>query len=140
MNNQISEIWNADIEKLIFEARNNDLRRSRINLHKTPEFGSQKMLIALFKDSKVGMHRHPIHKSETYVPLIGELVVDYLDGGQLRTINTNSINSIENSSKIVTHSFGVWHEPRSLSEYCVYLEIYDGPFFKSDDVEYLYEF
>ena len=76
MDNQISEIWNTDIEKLIFEARNSDLRRSRINLHKSPEFGSQKMLIALFNDSKVGMHRHPMHKSETYVPLIGELVVE----------------------------------------------------------------
>jgi cupin fold WbuC family metalloprotein len=140
MNQPISEFWNSDIEKLIYEARTNPLRRSRINLHKSSEFGSQKMLIALFHDSKVGMHRHPVHKSETYVPLIGELVVDTLQDNELQTIKTTPINSIENSSKIVTHSFGIWHEPRSLSEYCVYLEIYDGPFFKSDDVEYLHEF
>ena len=140
MNQPISEIWNADIDRLIFEARRSLLRRSRINLHKSSDFGSQKMLIALFNDSKVGMHRHPVHKSETYVPLIGELVVDYLQDNQLRTIKTDSISSIGNSNKIVTHSSGVWHEPRSLSEYCVYLEIYDGPFSKSDDVEYLHEF
>lgn len=140
MNQPISELWNTDIEKLIFEARRSPLRRSRINLHKSSDSGAQKMLIALFNDSKVGMHRHPVHKSETYLPLIGELVVDYLQDNQLLTIKTKSISSIDNSSKIVTHSFGVWHEPRSLSEYCVYLEIYDGPFFKSDDVEYLHEF
>ena len=75
MNQPISEIWNADIDRLIFEARRSLLRRSRINLHKSSDFGSQKMLIALFNDSKVGMHRHPVHKSETYVPLIGELVL-----------------------------------------------------------------
>lgn len=140
MNQPISEIWNQDIERLISEARKSLLRRSRINLHESSDFGSQKMLIALFNDSKVGMHRHPVHKSETYIPLIGDLVVDYLQDDKLRTIKTISIDSIENSSKIVTHSFGVWHEPRSLSEYCVYLEIYDGPFIKSVDVEYLHEF
>ncbi len=140
INDQISEIWKNDIEQLIFEARNNPLRRSRINLHKSTDYGSQKMLIALFHDSKVGMHRHPTDKSETYIPLIGELEVDYLEADQIRTIKTNSINSFENLSKIVTHSFGVWHQPKSISEYCVYLEIYDGPFFKPKDVEYLNEF
>lgn len=127
-----------DIEKEIEKARASILRRSRILLHKDTSSAAQKMIVVLFHDSKVGMHRHPPSKSETYLALVGELEVNYLDeqGEQFFHQVTPVSNQSKEAPKIVSHRGGAWHEPRSLTDFCVYLEIYDGPFRKEEDVEY----
>jgi len=127
-----------DIEREIDNARTNVLRRSRILLHENTSAPAQKMVIVLFHDSTVGLHRHPATKSETYVCLMGELEVEYeITEGETATVHLTPITSSSPTElQIVSHSGGAWHAPRSISEYCVYLEIYDGPFNKDNDVEY----
>lgn len=116
----------------------NLMGRSRILMHKTHEDLPQIMLIYLRKDSEIGQHRHPTEKAEIYVVLEGELEVRYQvttdTPEQVRVLgawgNTRGLPSIS------VHRDGVWHEPRAVSEDCLYLEIYSGPFSKDADVEY----
>jgi glucose-6-phosphate isomerase len=124
-----------DIEKLIEEARVSKVRRSRINLHQSLQSGAQKMLIALFYDSVIQTHRHPNAKSETYFPIIGSLKVEYGIGKEVHEMIFNSAENAIQDFNIVTHGGGIWHKPTALGEFCVYLEIYDGPFNKEFDVE-----
>jgi glucose-6-phosphate isomerase len=136
--NNIQSLTKLDIEREIEKARGSELRRSRILLHESRLAPAQKMIIVLFHDSKVGLHRHPATKSETYVCLLGELEVEYegSDGDTFRSRLTPLESSSSKELQVVSHSGGAWHEPRSISEYCVYLEVYDGPFNKDNDVEY----
>ena len=125
------------IRSIVEEAKQSPLRRARILLHHDHSSPSQKMLIAIFHDSVVGLHRHPTHKTETYIPLIGDLEVNYVESEVSHTMLVKPISLDELSApSVVTHHGGIWHQPKSLSEYCVYLEIYDGPFEKDKDVQY----
>lgn len=132
----LSQINNFDYEKLISDARKSSLRRSRILIHENDSAVAQKMVIALFHDSNIGMHRHPVDKTETYIPLIGELQIKYAFSNFEEKLITSGANLSSVPPYIITHSNGIWHEPKSISEFCVYFEIYDGPFDKLKDVEY----
>ena len=91
-----------DIEKLIEAARVSKVRSSRINLHQSLQSGAQKMLIALFYDSVIETHRHPNAKSETYLPIIGSLKVEYGIGEEKQEMIYNSAKNAIQDFNIVT--------------------------------------
>lgn len=87
----------------------------------------------------MGRHRHPTGKTELYVVLEGLLSVEYLENVDVETQSRMLApwGNLEGLPSISVHRDSVWHEPKALSEYVLYLEVYSGPFEKSQDVEYL---
>ena len=126
------------IENLKREATLSELKRSRILLHESTEDQIQQMLIVLHKSSRVEMHRHPKHKSESYHMIEGVMRVRYWDieSGKFSIIDYDAANSPD-SPMFGRHGNGIWHMPQSVTEWSVYLETYDGPFIKEKDVEFL---
>ena len=111
--------------------------RARHLLHKSHNDQPQTMLIYLQNGSKVGLHRHPVGKTEIYIVLEGILEVEYLVEGEHSNIRTLAPwGNKEGFKSISIHRDGVWHEPKAATNYTLYLEIYSGPFDKEIDVEY----
>lgn len=129
----ITQLNDGDIIRLLSEARASPHSRARICFHRNELDQQQFMLICLLKPSKIGIHRHPIGKSESYVLLRGAMEVDVFDnqGSQINQIK------LDEKSPFLFISGGTFHEPRSLTDYCMYFEAYPGPFQKQIDVEYL---
>ena len=127
------------LQELVSLASESGLGRSRYLLHRSHSDQPQVMLIYLERDSKVGMHKHPPEKSEIYIVLEGTLEVSYRNSGgeeeQRRTLAPWG-NQLDLPT-VSLHRDSIWHEPRSISEYVLYLEIYSGPFSKELDVSYL---
>jgi cupin fold WbuC family metalloprotein len=128
-----------NLDTLIRLAKEVGTGRSRFLLHRDHSEMPQVMIIYLERGSEIGLHRHPDNKSELYLVLEGELSVEYMEEGdnnrKVRVLapwgNTKGYPSLS------VHRDSVWHEPKSISDYTLYLEIYSGPFEKSGDVEYL---
>lgn len=124
-------------EELHAMALDSGIGRSRYLLHRSHNDQPQTMLIYLQNGSKVGLHRHPVEKTEIYIVLEGLLEVEYRiksDPGYSRILapwgNKEGLDSIS------IHRDGIWHEPKAVTKYTLYLEIYSGPFDKKTDVEY----
>lgn len=126
------------IEDLKKQALSSEIRRSRALLHDSRLEQVQQMLIVLHKDTTIDMHRHPANKSESYLVLEGILRVIYWDSHSGKFWKSD-YSSISNGANVFygRHSDGIWHMPIPLTEWCVYLETYDGPFVKEHDVESL---
>lgn len=128
----------VNIEDLKREALLSELKRSRVLLHNSQSDQVQQMLIVLHKDTIIDMHRHPVDKSESYHVIEGVLRVFYWDSHESRFwTNDYSCTSDGENDFYGRHSDGIWHMPIPLTEWCVYLETYDGPFVKEHDVEFL---
>lgn len=124
-------------QKILEMSRLSVLRRARHLLHKDHHDQPQTMLILLERGSVVGMHRHPQQKSEIYMVLEGQLLVEYTtDGGETRSRLLGPWGNEEQLPSISIHRDGIWHEPSAVTDYVLYLEIYSGPFNKELDVEY----
>lgn len=138
MNLSIKIYDSISIEKLKYEASLSDLKRSRILLHDSTQDQIQQMLIVIHRDSRIEMHRHPKHKSESYHMIEGVMRVSYWDieSEKFSVIDYDASNN-ENNPIFGRHGNGIWHMPQSLTEWSVYLETYDGPFVKEEDVEFL---
>ena len=128
----------STIENLKREATICELKRSRLLLHESTEDQIQQMLSVLHRSSRVDMHRHPKHKSESYHMIEGVMRVSYWDteSGKFSIIDYDASNT-QDSPMFGRHSNGIWHMPQSVTEWSVYLETYDGPFVKEEDVEFL---
>ncbi|NDH07334.1 cupin fold metalloprotein, WbuC family [bacterium] len=127
----------ADIDKLKKDALSSPLLRSRLLLHDSQSDNIQQMLIVLHHSSHVQMHRHPIHKSESYYLIEGLMRVHYWDSQKGKYWFDEYSNETYKQNLYGRHSNGIWHMPESVTEWCVYLETYDGPFIKEVDVEYI---
>lgn len=90
------------------------------------------MVICLHKSSYVRPHRHPYHKSESYLLLEGELdVLLYAESGDLsRVVNLNQENFLYRMTG------GWYHQPLPKTDWAIYKEAYAGPFRKDFDVVY----
>jgi cupin fold WbuC family metalloprotein len=107
-------------------------KRSRLILHRQETDKCQEMVICLHKLSYVRPHRHPHHKSESYLVLEGEMSVAlYNELGPLeRLIELNKENFLYRMTG------GWYHQPIPRSEWVIYKEVYTGPFRKDFDVVY----
>ena len=126
------------LDTIISDAFKSPLKRSRILLHENQENSIQEMLLVVTKDSIVQRHKHPDHKSETYIILEGVLEVEYWES-DLADSYKKTYGPLDNADGfpfIVRHLGGIWHAPRSITDYVVYFEIYEGPFRKELDVKY----
>lgn len=137
----VPAIYNADvfildssaIHSLKLAALNSPLRRARICLHSDAESPVQEMVIALFRDSVIEPHRHPLHKPESYHLVEGQMNVNIFDeqGHCIRQIEMRG-----DGIRMYRIGGNVWHQPVAVSEYVVYHEVYTGPFDKLVDVQY----
>ena len=131
----ITTLTEQDLKDLRLKAESSANLRSRICFHKDEAALQQFMLICLLKHSEVGIHRHPLEKSESYVLLRGEMEIGLFDdvGVLVERVTLN------NTSPCLFIPGGTFHEPMSVSPYCMYFEAYPGPFCKEIDVDYLSE-
>ena len=127
------------LEELVRIAKESQTKRSRFLVHRNHSEQPQIMIIYLERGSVVGRHRHPTEKTELYLVLEGRLSVEYLENGGVETQSRVLApwGNPEGLPSISVHRDSVWHEPKALSEYVLYLEVYSGPFEKTQDVEYL---
>ena len=103
-------------------------------LHKNHDSNVQEMIIVLLKDSKIGIHKHPIGKPESYHVIEGILKVKiYDEKGKIE----NEIILEKNKNSFLHNPGDIWHEPEAISDVVIYHEVYTGPFEKNLDVVYL---
>lgn len=129
----------SGLDTLIRLAKEQRTGRSRFLLHRDHSERPQVMIIYLERGSKIGLHKHPDSKAELYLVLEGELSVEYMEEGD-NSPRERVLAPWGNSKgypSLSVHRDSVWHEPKSISDFVLYLEVYSGPFEKSDDVEYL---
>lgn len=123
----------AAIEDLKASARKSPLRRARFCLHPSIDSYVQEMVIALFNDSVVEPHKHPVNKPESYHLIEGAMDVHIFDphGNRCQRIQLRL-----DAARMYRIKGNVWHQPMAVSECAVYHEVYTGPFNKSADVFY----
>ena len=94
------------------------------------------MIIALSKKSFISPHIHPNKKSESYFIIEGSMNVYVFNklGKVKKIIKMGTFNSGKNF--YYRMSKGYYHMPIAVSKWCVYHEVYSGPFNKSRDVKY----
>ena len=123
----------AAIEDLKASARASPLRRARFCLHPSNESYVQEMVIALFNDSVVEPHKHPVNKPESYHLIEGAMDVHIFDPhGNRKQLIQLRLDGV----RMYRIRGNVWHQPLAVSECAVYHEVYTGPFNKMADVFY----
>ena len=124
------------VKKIKQMALKNQKKRARICIHKSPKNKTNEMIIALNKKSFIAPHIHPNDKSESYFVIEGKMNVYVFDklGKVKKIVKMGPYNSGKNF--FYRMSKGFYHMPIALTEWCVYHEVYSGPFIKSRDVKY----
>jgi|TARA_B100001063_G_C16725950_1_gene536396 cupin fold WbuC family metalloprotein len=117
-------------------ALKNKKKRARICLHKSTKDKTNEMIIALHKKSFIAPHIHPNKKSESYFILEGAMHVYIFDrmGKVKQIVKMGTINSGKKFYYRMCRGF--FHMPIAVSKWCVYHEVYSGPFVKEKDVFY----
>lgn len=106
--------------------------RARLLLHQAHDSPVQEMIIVAHRDSYVRAHRHPIDRSESYHLMHGELDVRiYSDAGRLERAFR-----LTKECPFYRVRGGWYHEPKPVSEWVTYHEVFTGPFDKERDVQY----
>jgi len=124
------------IQRLKKKASHNSKKRARICIHKNLNEKTNEMIIALNKKSFIAPHIHPNKKSESYYIISGKMKVYVFDkvGKVKKIIKMGSYSSGENF--YYRMSKGFYHMPIATTKWCVYHEVYSGPFVKKKDVKY----
>lgn len=129
--------FNKDIIKKIKSlAKKNNKKRARLCIHLNLKDKTNEMIIALNKKSFISPHIHPNNKSESYFVLEGSMKVYVFNknGEVQKVINMGTYES--GKEFLYRMSKGYYHMPISTSNWCVYHEVYSGPFKKEKDVKY----
>ena len=116
---------------LIRMAQKSRKKRSRICLHESTQSNTQNMIICLLENQKFTKHKHPLHKSESYSVISGELHLDIYKNNETLShkLILNSLNTP------YMHPGGVIHQPYTKENMVIYHEIYHGNFDRDIDVE-----
>lgn len=124
------------VNKIKNMALKNQKKRARICIHKSLKNKTNEMIIALNKKSFIAPHIHPDGKSESYYVIEGKMNVYVFDklGKVKKVIKMGNYNSGENF--YYRMSKGFYHMPIATSNWCIYHEVYSGPFIKNIDVKY----
>jgi len=132
----ILEIGQEMIDRLVKLAEESPMKRSRIIMHHSREELVQDSVLVILKNSYIRPHRHPKTKAESFHIIHGELDVYIFDdsGKVLRKIEMGDQNS--NKAFIFRSTSGIWHGIIPKTNYVVVHEVYTGPFNKELDVEY----
>tara|TARA_A100001015_G_C14551721_1_gene541835 strand:- start:68 stop:565 length:498 start_codon:yes stop_codon:yes gene_type:complete len=124
------------IKKIKHMALRNEKKRARICIHKSLRNKTNEMIIALNKNSFIAPHIHPNGKSESY----------FIMEGKMNVYVFNKLGKVQKIIKMGTYdsgrkfyyrmSKGFYHMPIAVDEWCIYHEVYSGPFIKKTDVYY----
>ncbi len=127
---------NKILSKLENLADKSKLLRSRVCIHLNNKSKTHEMIIALKKGSYIQPHIHPNGKSEAYNVIKGKMIVNVFNksGKKIKIIKMGELRSGLNF--YYRMSKGYFHMPVAISKYCVYHEIYSGPFLKDKDVRF----
>ena len=122
----------AEIAQIKAMAEKAKLRRARICIHTSDDDVLHEMLICMYRDSKVGKHRHATE--ESYLVLDGHIRINLY-----RQVSDTSFDcfgaldlggprsGLDRYGRIRA---GMWHEPQVMSPYVVMLETAQGPWRK----------
>ena len=125
----------ALLDKLSEEAKASPRLRMNYDLRNSSEDTSQRMLNAIEPGSVVPIHRHQ-KTSETVVCLRGRLVEEFYD--ELERIVTESIELSPNGPVVALNiPAGQWHTVRALESGTVIMEVKDGKYEPTQDVDML---
>ena len=124
------------VKKIKSLAKKNYKKRARLCMHLDLKDKTNEMIIALNKKSFIAPHIHPNNKSESYFVLEGSMRVYVFNknGKVIKKINMGTYES--GKTFFYRMSKGYYHMPISTSRWCVYHEVYSGPFKKEVDVRY----
>ncbi len=111
-------------------------KRARICIHKSTNSKTNEMIIALKKGSYIRPHMHPNSKSESYHVIEGKMNVYVFSksGKKIKVVKMGNYNSKLNF--FYRMNKGYFHFPIAVSSWCVYHEVFSGPFDKKKDVKY----
>ena len=129
------KITQALLDKLTAEAKANPRLRMNLDLRNGADDQSQRMLNAIEPDSVVPIHRHQ-KSSETVVCLRGRVVEEYYD--ELERTCTETIELSPNGPVVALNiPAGQWHTLRSIESGSVILEVKDGAYEPTSEVDIL---
>ena len=129
------KITQAILDSLTEQAKASPRLRMNLDLRDSDSDGSQRMLNAIEPESVVPIHRHQ-KSSETVVCLRGRVVEEYYD--ELERICTEAIELSPNGQTVALNiPAGQWHTLRSLESGSVILEMKDGAYEPTSDVDIL---
>jgi cupin fold WbuC family metalloprotein len=129
------KITQAILDDLTARAKASERLRMNLDLRNSAEDQSQRMLNAIEPGSVVPIHRHQ-KTSETVVCLRGRVVEEFYD--ELERICTEAIELTPNGQTVALNiPAGQWHTLRSLESGSVILEVKDGKFEPTQDVDIL---
>jgi len=125
---------NKIINKLIRLSDKSTIARSRVCIHLNNKSKTNEMIIALKKGSYIRPHIHPNGKSESYHVIKGKMLVNIFNsrGKLIKKVKMGDYKS--NFNFYYRMSKGFYHMPVAMTKYCVYHEIFSGPFLKKKDV------
>ena len=128
-------ITQALLDSLTEQAKASPRLRMNLDLRNDENDSSQRMLNAIEPGSVVPIHRHQ-KSSETVVCLRGRVVEEYYD--ELERICTEAIELTPNGQTVALNiPAGQWHTLRSLESGSVILEMKDGAYEPTSDVDIL---
>ena len=124
------------VSKIKTLAKKTKNKRARVCIHQSMASKTNEMIIALKKGSYIRPHMHPYHKSESYHVIQGKMDVYIFsrNGKKIKVIHMGDYKSKLNFFYRMSKSY--FHIPIAVSEWCVYHEVYSGPFKKNKDVKY----
>jgi len=111
-------------------------KRARVCIHKSTNSKINEMIIALKKGSYIRPHMHPNSKPESYHVIEGKMNVYVFSksGKKIKVVKMGNYNSKLNF--FYRMNKGYFHFPIAVSSWCVYHEVFSGPFVKKKDVKY----
>ena len=136
-NNKNLVFYKKNIVKKIKDlAEKTNKKRARLCIHKSILDKTNEMIIALKKNSYVRPHIHPNSKSESYHIIQGKMNVYVFSkkGKKMKVIKMGQFGS--NLNFFYRMNKGYYHLPIAVSNWCIYHEVFSGPFIKTKDVKY----
>ncbi len=121
----------ADIDNLIELAKQTDRLRVRFCTHKSAKELLHQMFIVHSSDVYVRPHKH-IGKTESMLVIEGD--VDYITFDELGNVEDSIPMGNPGSGKVFYHTIGpgTYHALRIQSDWVVFVEITNGPFYEKD--------
>ena len=129
------KITQALLDSLTEQAKASPRLRMNLDLRNSDTDTSQRMLNAIEPESVVPIHRHR-NSSETVVCLRGRVVEEFYD--ELERMCTEAIELTPNGQTVALNiPAGQWHTIRSLESGSVILEMKDGAYEPTSEVDIL---
>jgi cupin fold WbuC family metalloprotein len=136
-NKSVIATYNSSIISKLKKLADKSLnKRSRAIIHLTRDSKVNEMIIVLKKGSYIRPHSHPNKKTESYHLIEGKMSVCIFNknGKVIKIVKMGNVKSGLDFYYRMNKS--TFHMPIAKSKYCVYHEIYSGPFVKEKDVNY----